>query len=414
MSHDDELPDPARVVLQRRIEWMDTDAAGIYHWTTAFRLAEAAEAALHTALGIADFTFGATPRVAVSASFTRPLRFNDLVDVALAVEAIGRTSVRVPADHHRRRGPGRRREPQGVPHRPVDGAGDPVAAGRPRAPGRRRAAGCWSLRRSAARWPRMGVDTVFGLMGSGNLDRHQRAARRRRALLRRPPRGRRDLHGRRLRARERAPRRVQRPPGAGADERDHRADRGGQEPHAAARARGRHARRGAALELPHRPGRPRRGGRGGRRARARAGHGDGRRRPRGAPRAGRAPRGRADAAARRAGGASAPTARAAADGPALAAAAARPQSAVAALADLLAGARRPAIIAGRGAVLAGAGAGAARARRADRRAAGHQRRGQRAVRRRPVRPRHLRRLRDARWPRGCSARPTWWSPSAPR
>jgi acyl-CoA thioester hydrolase len=93
MSHDDRLPDPARVVLKRRIEWMDTDAAGIYHWTTAFRLAEAAEAAMHTALGIADFTFGATPRVAVSASFTRALRFNELVDVALAVEAIGRTSV---------------------------------------------------------------------------------------------------------------------------------------------------------------------------------------------------------------------------------------------------------------------------------------------------------------------------------
>jgi acyl-CoA thioester hydrolase len=93
MSHDDRLADPARVVLRRRIEWMDTDAAGIYHWTTAFRLAEAAEAALHTALGIADFTFGATPRVAVSASFSHPLRFNDPVDVELAVEALGRTSV---------------------------------------------------------------------------------------------------------------------------------------------------------------------------------------------------------------------------------------------------------------------------------------------------------------------------------
>jgi acyl-CoA thioesterase FadM len=93
MSHDDGLPDPARIVLHRRIEWIDTDAAGIYHWTTAFRLAEAAEAALHTALGIADFTFGATPRLAVSASFSRPLRFNDPVDVELAVAAIGRASL---------------------------------------------------------------------------------------------------------------------------------------------------------------------------------------------------------------------------------------------------------------------------------------------------------------------------------
>jgi acyl-CoA thioesterase FadM len=93
MSHDDGLTDPARVVLRRRIEWMDTDAAGIYHWTTVFRLAEAAEAALHTALGIADFTFGATPRVAVQATFAHPLRFNDPVEVAFAVRALGRTSV---------------------------------------------------------------------------------------------------------------------------------------------------------------------------------------------------------------------------------------------------------------------------------------------------------------------------------
>jgi acyl-CoA thioester hydrolase len=93
MSHESELPDPARIVLRRRIEWMDTDAAGIYHWTTVFRLAEAAEAALHTALGIAEFTFGATPRVAVQATFARPLRFNDPVDVNLEVAALGRTSV---------------------------------------------------------------------------------------------------------------------------------------------------------------------------------------------------------------------------------------------------------------------------------------------------------------------------------
>jgi acyl-CoA thioesterase FadM len=92
MSHVN--PDPARIVLRRRIEWIDTDAAGIYHWTTAFRLAEAAEAALHTALGIADRTFGVTPRVSVAAEFERPLRFNDPVEVELAVEAVGRTSVR--------------------------------------------------------------------------------------------------------------------------------------------------------------------------------------------------------------------------------------------------------------------------------------------------------------------------------
>jgi acyl-CoA thioester hydrolase len=93
MANEDALPDPARVVIRRRIEWMDTDAAGIYHWTTVFRLAEAAEAAMHTALGIPNETFGACPRVSVSATFSRSLRFNDPVEVELAVESIGRSSL---------------------------------------------------------------------------------------------------------------------------------------------------------------------------------------------------------------------------------------------------------------------------------------------------------------------------------
>jgi len=94
MSHTDELSDPATVVLRRRIEWIDTDAAGIYHYTTTFRLAEAAEAAMHTALGIADRTFGATPRVGVEMTFKRSLRFNDEVEATLTVAALGRSSVR--------------------------------------------------------------------------------------------------------------------------------------------------------------------------------------------------------------------------------------------------------------------------------------------------------------------------------
>jgi acyl-CoA thioesterase FadM len=93
MSHTEELPDPATFVLRRRIEWMDTDAAGIYHYTTVFRLAEAAEAAMHTALGIADRTFGVTPRVSIAMDFKRSLRFNDDVEATLAVTAIGQSSV---------------------------------------------------------------------------------------------------------------------------------------------------------------------------------------------------------------------------------------------------------------------------------------------------------------------------------
>jgi acyl-CoA thioester hydrolase len=81
------------ITIRRRIEWMDTDAAGIYHWTTVFRLAEAAEASLHNALGIADRTFGATPRLRAAGDFQTPLRFNDVVDVTLRVTGVGRSSV---------------------------------------------------------------------------------------------------------------------------------------------------------------------------------------------------------------------------------------------------------------------------------------------------------------------------------
>lgn len=93
MSQTGNLPNPASVALRRRIEWIDTDAAGIYHYTTTFRLAEAAEALMHTALGIADRTFGATPRVGVEMDFKRALRFNDEVEAALVVTALGRSSV---------------------------------------------------------------------------------------------------------------------------------------------------------------------------------------------------------------------------------------------------------------------------------------------------------------------------------
>jgi YbgC/YbaW family acyl-CoA thioester hydrolase len=93
----DSLDDPARIRIRRRVEWMDTDAAGIFHWSTVIRFTEAAEIALHNALGIAEITFGATPRVKVGFDFRRPLRFNDPTTVDLTVAAVGRSSVRYQA-----------------------------------------------------------------------------------------------------------------------------------------------------------------------------------------------------------------------------------------------------------------------------------------------------------------------------
>ncbi len=84
----------ARIRIRRRVEWMDTDAAGIYHWSTVIRFAEAAEMELHTALGIAQLTFGAAPRVRAAFDFRRPLRFNDRATIDFSVQEVGRSSVR--------------------------------------------------------------------------------------------------------------------------------------------------------------------------------------------------------------------------------------------------------------------------------------------------------------------------------
>ncbi len=88
------MGEPARILLRRRVDWFDTDASTVYHWTTALRFMEAAEAALHDRLGISEQTFGRTPRVHVEADFRREVRFYDLVDVDFRVESVGNSSVR--------------------------------------------------------------------------------------------------------------------------------------------------------------------------------------------------------------------------------------------------------------------------------------------------------------------------------
>lgn len=81
------------VTIRRRVQWIDTDAAGIWHHSLATRWAEEAEAELHRELGIIDETFGATPRVRTEFDFNDPLRFDDEVDITLTVADLGDTSV---------------------------------------------------------------------------------------------------------------------------------------------------------------------------------------------------------------------------------------------------------------------------------------------------------------------------------
>jgi YbgC/YbaW family acyl-CoA thioester hydrolase len=83
----------AAITIERRIEWMDTDAAGIWHYSTAIRFAEAAEIELHRQLGIIDHTFGHTPRAHIEFDFNRSARFDDLIEITLEVSRVGTTSV---------------------------------------------------------------------------------------------------------------------------------------------------------------------------------------------------------------------------------------------------------------------------------------------------------------------------------
>ncbi|MFB9908443.1 acyl-CoA thioesterase [Allokutzneria oryzae] len=84
--------DPASIVVQRRVEWTDTDATGHYHHSTVIRWVEAAEATLHERLGIAEL-FATIPRVRYEVDYVARLWFRDLVDISLRVANVGRASV---------------------------------------------------------------------------------------------------------------------------------------------------------------------------------------------------------------------------------------------------------------------------------------------------------------------------------
>jgi YbgC/YbaW family acyl-CoA thioester hydrolase len=84
---------PASVLIQRRIEWSDTDASGLWHNTAAFRWVEWAETSMFEHLGILDDVYGRLPRVHIEADFKAGLRHKDLIDIELSVASIGESSI---------------------------------------------------------------------------------------------------------------------------------------------------------------------------------------------------------------------------------------------------------------------------------------------------------------------------------
>ncbi len=89
---------PAPFTTQRRVEFRDTDTAGIAHFSVYFNYMEAAEHELLRSLGTSVLTRDAVgeiswPRVAVSCEYRGALRFEDVVEIQVRIERLGEKSV---------------------------------------------------------------------------------------------------------------------------------------------------------------------------------------------------------------------------------------------------------------------------------------------------------------------------------
>jgi len=83
---------------QRRIEFADTDMAGIVHFARFFVFMESAEHELLRALGVdilseRDGRQIGWPRVAAACEYLSPARFGDLLDIHLTVARKGHSSL---------------------------------------------------------------------------------------------------------------------------------------------------------------------------------------------------------------------------------------------------------------------------------------------------------------------------------
>ena len=93
---------------ERRIEFRDTDAAGIVHFSVFFPLMETAEHEMLRSLGLSvmpqssgDGSALTWPRVAASCNYTAAARFEDVLLISVRVGRIGTSSVQYHFDFTR-------------------------------------------------------------------------------------------------------------------------------------------------------------------------------------------------------------------------------------------------------------------------------------------------------------------------
>ncbi len=82
-----------------RVVWADTDAAGVVHYSNYFRFFERTEEEFYRSL---NFSFDDTakkglwfPRVEAFCQYKKPARFNDLLEVELAVDDLREKSMKL-------------------------------------------------------------------------------------------------------------------------------------------------------------------------------------------------------------------------------------------------------------------------------------------------------------------------------
>jgi acyl-CoA thioester hydrolase len=85
-------------VASRRVEFSDTDAAGIMHFAAFFRLMEQAEHDLLRSVGLSVVMHDAEgklswPRVSASCEFESVARFEDLLEIEVRIARLGERSV---------------------------------------------------------------------------------------------------------------------------------------------------------------------------------------------------------------------------------------------------------------------------------------------------------------------------------
>ena len=84
-------------MYKRRVEFAETDAAGMVHFSVFFRYMEEAEHAVWRAAGMDIFASHETnswPRIAANFDFKSPLRFQDEFEIQTEIAAVTRSTIR--------------------------------------------------------------------------------------------------------------------------------------------------------------------------------------------------------------------------------------------------------------------------------------------------------------------------------